>query len=325
VRERVDRSAISVEVGGVEVLNHVPLEDAQPDLFITDGGSQPQEFGDDWGPVEMMVGPPRAIQLPEQSFGNEAWSSVDSGQLQCFGEVGRASGRDLGLRVVDDLFLGRPIERECSADQRARPVGARLSSGQRRLPVSDELGISRGKCLDDLPGQAIDRHRVGSRVMEGAAEWLEHCIPDVVCTEDLPVLLAAEVDFLAGRLEPWLNQSRHIDAPTSARSLAFSSRAVEAAEVLASIDVDALDANGIATVACAASRSGGPSVFRLLEQLATLSADFLGDEVPAGPRAMFVGMLLAAQGNLVNAATELRAAVDFGDTRAPLWGAVARL
>jgi hypothetical protein len=124
-----------------------------------------------------------------------------------------------------------------------------------------------------------------------------------------------EVDLLAEHFEPWLHQSRQVDVGSEP---CFSSRPVEAAEVLASIDVDALDANGIARAAWAASRSGGPSVPRLLEQLAILPADFLGGEVLAGPRVMFVGMLFAAQGNFLQVTTEMRVAINIGHSR-PMW------
>lgn len=157
------------------------------------------------------------------------------------------------------------------------------------------------------------------------AGLLEHRIPDVVCTADLPVPLAAEVDFLAGRVDRWLHQSLEISAAISARSLAFLGRASEARRVLAGLDAAELGPIDLSAAAWAASRVGGPTLDPLLARFENSADAFITGLVPVGPTTLFSGMLRAAKGDLAGAASDLATAIDIGDARAPLWGALGRL
>jgi hypothetical protein len=161
--------------------------------------------------------------------------------------------------------------------------------------------------------------------MVDASELLEHRIPDVLSTVDLPVRLAAEIDFLAGRVDRWCDMSEHATPAISARSLAVLGRNVEARRALDEFDAAVEDLADVAAASWAASRVGGPMIASLLARLDGEDADFLVGEVPVGPRRMFTGMLHAADGNLSKAVDELTSAVVVGDRRAPLWGALSRL
>ncbi len=157
------------------------------------------------------------------------------------------------------------------------------------------------------------------------AALLEHRIPDVIDTADLPVPLAAEIDFLAGRVDRWLDQSCQVSAATSARSLAFVGNAESALDALAALDIDGLDLVDLAAACWAASRVGGPALGALLRRVEQEPAGFGAAEVPVGPQALWAGVLHGAAGNLTTAEDRLREAVQQGDLRAPLWGSLARL
>ena len=161
--------------------------------------------------------------------------------------------------------------------------------------------------------------------MEEASELLEHRIPDVLSTVGLPVRLAAEIDFLAGRVDQWCDVSEHSTPAISARSLAVLGRNPEASRVLGRVDVVGAGLADVTAAAWAASRVGGPTVAALLERLDAETAEFLDGEIPVGPRRMYTGMLHAAAGDVSTAVEELTAAVLVGDSRAPLWGALSRL
>lgn len=161
--------------------------------------------------------------------------------------------------------------------------------------------------------------------MEDAPALLERRIPDVVSTDGLPVRLAAEIDFLAGRTGPWCALSDQHPAAISARALALAGRHLEASTALDRIDVEASALVDVAAAAWAASRVGGPTVAPLLARLDRGGPEFLDDEIPAGPRRLYTGMLHAARGELPTAIAELTAAAAVGDARAPLWGALCRL
>ena len=161
--------------------------------------------------------------------------------------------------------------------------------------------------------------------MEDVADLLERRIPDVVSTVDLPVRLAAEIDFLAGRVEPWSDPTAQYTTAIAARSLALVGRRADALAALWLLDLDAASVADVAAAAWAASRVGGPVVPTALARLEAVTSDFLDDDVPMGPRQMYVGLLRAAQGDLLCAIDELRAAIAVGDSRAPLWGALCRL
>lgn len=161
--------------------------------------------------------------------------------------------------------------------------------------------------------------------MEDIIELLERRIPDVVSTVGLPVRLAAEIDFLAGRVDTWCDPSEEYPPAITARSLAARGRTVEAARLLRQVDVAGAELADLAAAAWAASRVGGPVVPALLARLDAETSEFLDGEIPAGPRRMFVGMLHGASGDISRAVHELEAAVAVGDARAPLWGALGRL
>jgi hypothetical protein len=161
--------------------------------------------------------------------------------------------------------------------------------------------------------------------MEDAAHLLEHRIPDVVSTAGLPVRLAAEIDFLAGRVHRWRDPADHSTAAISARSLALLGRSSDARAALDLVDVPGSTIEERAAAAWAASRVGGPTVPSLLARFSDDASEFLDDQFPVGPRRLYTGMLLAAQGELRSAIDELTSAVKVGDARAPLWGARCRL
>mgnify|MGYP000267987161 CR=1 FL=1 len=154
---------------------------------------------------------------------------------------------------------------------------------------------------------------------------LERRIPDVVCTDELPVRLAAEIDFLAGRTGRWCDLSDQHPPALSARALALAGRHLEASTALGRVDVESSALVDIAAAAWAASRVGGPTVPLLLARLDRGGPEFVEDQFPAGPRRLYTGVLHAAQGELPTAIAELTAAAAVGDARAPLWGALCRL
>jgi hypothetical protein len=159
----------------------------------------------------------------------------------------------------------------------------------------------------------------------GAAHLIEHRIPDVVSTAGLPLALAAEIDFLAGRVDGWLEVSSEVSAGLAARSLAFAGRRREAEDALAKVDLQTADANETAAAVWAVSRVGGAMVDPLLSWLESMEADFVTSPVPVGPTRLFTGVLRAVAGDLAAAAADLADAVLVGDARAPIWGALARL
>ncbi len=161
--------------------------------------------------------------------------------------------------------------------------------------------------------------------MDNAAELIERRIPDVVSTVGLPVRLAAEIDFLAGRVDQWCDVSGDCTPAISARSLALLGRMDEASRALELVDIAGADIGDIAAAAWAASRAGGGTAAALLARLEAEVLDFPDGEIPVGPRRMYTAMLRAAEGELPMAQDELTEAVGVGDARAPLWGALARL
>lgn len=161
--------------------------------------------------------------------------------------------------------------------------------------------------------------------MVDAAEVLERRIPDAISTAGLPDRLAAEIDFLAGRVEPWSEMSDRCSPAVAARSLAWAGRRSEALTALTTFDPTAAPLTEVAVAAWAASRVGGSIVPAALDRLASDTSEFLDDELPIGPRRLYVGLLHAAQGDVASAIDELHAAVVVGDARAPLWGALCRL
>ncbi len=124
-----------------------------------------------------------------------------------------------------------------------------------------------------------------------AADLLEQRIPDVVSTVGLPVRLAAEIDFLAGRVDRWCRPLAGVSPAVVARSLAASGRQAESRAALSLLDLDTEPVADVAVAAWAAARVGGPTVPLALARLEAEASDFLENELPLGPRRMYTGML----------------------------------
>jgi hypothetical protein len=164
-------------------------------------------------------------------------------------------------------------------------------------------------------------------VMRSPVALLERGIPDLVSTDGLPESFAAEIDFLAGR-------TRNPDTEASWRSPGVRARALVARgdldgghEILGSVDIDALDLQGLVAAAWAVSRAGPADLVAPIRSLIAARPDsfLFADTLPLGPRAATLGMLDAVDGRLDEAIELLTEAITVGDARAPLWGALARL
>lgn len=158
---------------------------------------------------------------------------------------------------------------------------------------------------------------------------LDRGVPDVIDTDALPLPLAIEIDYLAGRTRRWTTSDSGVGEGVRARALVVAGRSDEARAALDSIERNGpSDLQDLAAAAWAASRVGGARVADVLTA-ALGSADpdrFLtvGD-VPVAHHALVVGLLAAARGDVEDAEVHLSAAADGGDRRAPLWGALARV
>ncbi len=154
-------------------------------------------------------------------------------------------------------------------------------------------------------------------------ETIERGVPDLIDTNGLPGVLAAEIDFLAGRFEPWFACG---PPAVRARAAAAAGDESHAAALLQSIDVDSLEEHELAAAAWAVSRVGSrPLAHALLAALAPKPPFLVVHDVPLGPRALAEGPLIAATGDLDGAIVRLEEAIAIGDARAPLWGALARV
>jgi hypothetical protein len=159
---------------------------------------------------------------------------------------------------------------------------------------------------------------------------LDRGIPDLVATADLPAPLAAEVDYLAGRVRAWTVPRSDVHPGVRARALVLagdSEGARRSLSALFSTSAPDWTLQGAVASTWAASRVGPAEVLDELGPLIESSSDeFLVDgDVPLGPRATSSGLLAAARGDLAVAVRDLGGAVLAGDRRAPVWGAVARL
>ncbi|MCB0978266.1 MAG: hypothetical protein KDB02_12490 [Acidimicrobiales bacterium] len=157
---------------------------------------------------------------------------------------------------------------------------------------------------------------------------LDRGVPDVVDTSSLPVRLAVEIDYLAGRTAVWADPSPAVPAGVRARALVVEGRNREAHDLLLSVaDAGFVDEQDRMAAIWAASRVGGPTV---LEVLASPEHDLQDgfvshDGIPLGPQALAAGLLATIRGDLDEASTCLGEAVTVGDRRAPVWGALARV
>ena len=156
-------------------------------------------------------------------------------------------------------------------------------------------------------------------------DLLERRIPDVVSTDDVPDLLAAEVDFLASRHERWM------DSPTAApvvraRAMVAAGAIEQAREIIDRLDLRRLTDGEALVAAWAVSRCGSASrAHDLLDRLTVVADDFVVDPVPYGPVALGIGQLHGVLGQVDDALEALRRAVSVADGRLPMWGALARV
>ncbi len=156
-------------------------------------------------------------------------------------------------------------------------------------------------------------------------DLLERRIPDVVSTDDVPDLLAAEVDFLASRHARW------VDSPTAApvvraRAMVAAGAIEEAREIIDRLDLRRLTDGEALIAAWAVSRCGSASrAHDLLDRLTVVADDFVVDGVPYGPVALGIGQLHGVLGQVDDALEALRRAVSVADGRLPMWGALARV
>jgi len=161
--------------------------------------------------------------------------------------------------------------------------------------------------------------------MDSTADLLERRIPDVMSTAGLPPSVASEIDFLAGRTDRWIN-SPAVGVGLRARALAASGDFDAARILLEDFDPDDACEQELVAAAWAVSRAGPVSLaFRLLEIVEQFGSTFVIDEMPLGPTDSSVGLLRSATGDLDGAVHAFRDAAVVGDTRAPIWGALARL
>ncbi|MEZ5246596.1 MAG: hypothetical protein R2707_15970 [Acidimicrobiales bacterium] len=159
--------------------------------------------------------------------------------------------------------------------------------------------------------------------MPAEHDLIERGIPDLIDSDDLAPVVAAEVDFLAGRFAGWAERG---SPAVRARAAAASGDEARAAALLADVDLSAGDNQQLASAAWAVSRVGPPSMAEtLLVALREQPALLVEDGVPLGPRALAEGPLIAATGDLDSAVVRLEQAIAIGDARAPLWGALARV
>ena len=152
---------------------------------------------------------------------------------------------------------------------------------------------------------------------------IEEGIPDLIVTDQLPTVVAAEIDFLAGRFAQWTDRGGPM---LRARAWVGLGGESEAAALVDALDASALEVNELAAGAWAVARIGPrPAAAALLDALRRESTFLAAGDVPLGPRALAEGPLLAALGDLAGAEARLGEAVVAGDARAPLWGALARV
>ena len=159
--------------------------------------------------------------------------------------------------------------------------------------------------------------------MAAGHELIERGIPDLIESGHLEPVVAAEIDFLAGRFREWTGRG----SPTlRARAAAAAGDEADATALLGEVDLSSCDVHELTAAAWAVSRVGPRSMAESLVDALREQPTFLfAGDVPLGPRSLVEGPLLAAIGNLPDAIGRLEDAVAIGDVRAPLWGALARV
>jgi hypothetical protein len=154
-------------------------------------------------------------------------------------------------------------------------------------------------------------------------DLIERGIPDLIESGDLVPVVAAEIDFLAGRFAEWSDRGTPM---VRARAAAAEGDEARAAALLAEADVSTLASHDLSAASWAVSRVGPPSIAEaLLAALDHQPAFLVAGEIPLGPRALAEGPLIAVTGDLAGAVCRLEEAVAIGDARAPVWGALARV
>lgn len=163
--------------------------------------------------------------------------------------------------------------------------------------------------------------------MEGIVDLLDRAIPDRCSTAGLPVTAAAEIDWLAGRGAQWTDPRPDVSAGVRARALVGEGQFAPARRLLSERGPDDDGPQDLAAAVWAASRVGSSAVIdALTAQVAQLPEGFVtAGDLPLCPRAQLEGLLAASRGDLPEGARRLQQAVDAGDLRAPVWGALARL
>ncbi len=163
--------------------------------------------------------------------------------------------------------------------------------------------------------------------MESPQLDLDRAIPDRTRTDNLPTPLAAEVDFLAGRTGPWLDADQRASDAMRACAHVIEGSTSEAIILLEGLDLEAVSPQELVSVAWSASRVDVPNLHEaVLERIDMCGQGFLMHEgVPVCTVSMLRGLMAIATGNLDEAAAWLRLSVTEGDTRAPFWGALARV
>ncbi|MEQ8843110.1 MAG: hypothetical protein RIB98_19205 [Acidimicrobiales bacterium] len=158
--------------------------------------------------------------------------------------------------------------------------------------------------------------------MSAEHDLIERGIPDLTDSARLGPVVAAEVDFLAGRHASWIEEG---ESMVRARACVLAGDEASATSLLEAADLTACTGQELTAAAWSVSRIGSrPMAEALLEALRAQPSFLVEGDVPLGPRALATGPLLASTGDLHAAADVLREAVVAGDARAPLWGALAR-
>lgn len=174
--------------------------------------------------------------------------------------------------------------------------------------------------------------------MRSLAAVFDRGTPDLVDTDGLPAAAVVEMEYLAGRAPgrtaPSSAGAADLHWGLRARALVVAGDGAGARRVIRAGTAEPPSertspgaVQGLAAATWAVSRVGPSSAPEVLRaQVDSLPEGFVLDgELPLAPRSQLVGLLLAAQGDLAGARSELDAAVRTGDARSPLWGAIARV
>ncbi|MDE0804251.1 MAG: hypothetical protein OSA99_13135 [Acidimicrobiales bacterium] len=172
------------------------------------------------------------------------------------------------------------------------------------------------------------RRRVPGGPKEQMAHLLDRGTPDSTPTDALDVVTACEVDLLAGRVDRWMVPGPRVPHGVAARAQVLAGRPSAARALLDDAPpVAEWSPRALASAAWAISRVGSPRLAEVESALDTAGSSdrFLYEgDVPLGPTDSFLGILVAAAGELDRGARCLRAAAAVADERSPSWGAQVR-